>query len=232
MVFCLLLLLIVSVVHGFQRPPTTARIVRHRVLPDAGVADAVVYGPVFQPAQAVVTGGILTTFLAVQTRINRSNNLLQQLEATNNALKKARNEMISGDADARARVTELESTAARLVAEWTDTATVVRLPNYTLRFRTARPDLIPNEEVTATPSPPSLSDNNDDNDSSSSSERGLTGLRFTALADMTPLQKVLVVVGVGVVATQVWLLTLLAVDPMGASSAGSGGNPFAEYSSF
>jgi hypothetical protein len=49
---------------------------------------------------------------------------------------------------------------------------------------------------------------------------------------MTPLQKVLVVVGVGVVATQVWLLTLLAVDPMAASSAGSGGNPFAEYSSF
>jgi hypothetical protein len=230
MVFCLLLLLIVSVVHGFQRPPTTAWIVRHRVLPDAGVADAVVYGPVFQPAQAVVTVGILTTFLAVQTRINRSNNLLQQLEATNNALKKARNEMISGDADARARVTELESTAARLAAEWTDTATVVRLPNYTLRFRTARPDLIPNEEVSATPSSPSVSD--DDNDTSSSSERGLTGLRFTALADMTPLQKVLVVVGVGVVATQVWLLTLLAVDPMAASSAGSGGNPFAEYSSF
>ena len=225
-----LVLLLNGLRHSATRSCTTTR---RWMLPAGALEEAaVVYGPVFQPTQFAVTAGILTTFLVVQTRINRSNALLEQLQVANDAVKKARNAMLSGDADAKASVPELEAVVARLAAEWTDTATVIRLPNYTLRFRVNRPDLIPNEAQEETPSPSPAPAPAPTVPSDGEQPRAFAGLQLTNFADMTPLQRGLLLVGAGVVVAQVWLLTLLAVDPMAGPTAAGSGNPFASYTTF
>ena len=179
------------------------------------MTEDVIYAAQFQPAQFVTAASILTTFFFVQRQINKSNALLESLKMTKDELKKLRNEALSGTNNPE-KISELGLTIKQLEKEWKDTATL-RLPGYTVRYRVQRPDLIPDEDE----------DNNEaveENESQrqltdvSSKVSGTNNNEPVKFKDITPLQVGLLVVGGVVVVVQVWLLTLLSVDPMAASS--------------
>ena len=178
--------------------------------------DAVVYAAQFQPAQFITAASILTTFFFVQRQINKSNALLESLKVAKDELKKVRNEALSGTNDSE-KINELGLVIKQLEQQWKDTATL-RLPGsdgVTLRYRVQRPDLIPDEgnnEATAEETIESQSTE------VSSRVSGTSNNENVKLKEITPLQGFLLVVGVVVVLVQVWLLTLLSVDPMAASS--------------
>lgn len=220
----ILLLLGISATHGLLKPSYTNR---------RGTTSLklIEYGPEFQPVQAITTAAILTTFFFVQSRITKSNNLLESLRVAKEDMKKARNEMMSGtNADAKVDIANLETKIAQIESEWTDTATFIKLPNYTLRFRVLRPDLVPGNEAEVDPNDASsdagaggVSANNNSNSFKNNGQDIQERFNFS---EMTPSQVGLVLVGGVVVVVQFWLLTLLSVDPMSSS------NSIATFSAF
>jgi hypothetical protein len=212
--------------------------------------DEVRFAAQFQPFQALVCVSILAGFSVIQSRIVKSNGILESIYAKKKELQKMKSELLGGDQDALGRRQVLENEIDALEAEWVDIITLISFPGLTLRFRLPQPasmtDPILDRRLPTTDGGRDTSDSASAGENSnaavgSSNQLGLestsisadkkvqekTNRRNTQQAQrqgpeqLTVFQQVIIAVGAAVVVILAMLLNLLLRDPMSSASSSS-----------
>ena len=99
------------------------------------------YDAQLDPSLAAVSGAILIGFGVVQSRISKSNRLLERIQEESVRLKKFRSLELEGDAEASGSKRALEAEITNLEQEYLSTVTFLKIPGLTLRFRVVSSDL-------------------------------------------------------------------------------------------
>ena len=184
-------------------------------------ADDIRFAAQFDPSQAAASLSILVSFVAVQSRISKSNGLLADITIAKKELKATKASVLNGDQDATIRRDMLEQRILTLEEEWMNAVTFISIPGLTLRFR------VPQQASQIT----SLQEKEDSEEAVISMDTNLNVLaeEKKELKDFdgrivasTSTQRFLLFVGVFVIAGLFSLLTMLVSDPM--TSLSSNGN--------
>ena len=184
-------------------------------------ADDIRFAAQFDPSQAAASLSILVSFVAVQSRISKSNGLLADITVAKKELKATKASVLNGDQDATIRRDMLEQRILTLEEEWMNAVTFISIPGLTLRFR------VPQQASQIT----SLQEKEDSEEAVISMDTNLNVLaeEKKELKDFdgrivasTSTQRFLLFVGVFVIAGLFSLLTMLVSDPM--TSLSSNGN--------
>ena len=182
-------------------------------------ADDIRFAAQFDPSQAAASLSIFFSFIAVQSRINKSNQLLAVIDTTKKDLKATKAALLSGDDGALLRRDTLEKKIVSLEEEWMNAITFVSLPGITLRFRVPQQasqiTTIQEKEDTEEAS---IITNSDQLNEEKKEMRDFDG-RIVA---STSTQQFLLFVGVIVIAGLFSLLNMLVSDPMTSMSTQSG----------
>lgn len=213
-----LTIILTSTATGFIAPITkqaTSRLVL-RTTPDD-----IRFAAQFDPSQAAASLSIFFSFIAVQSRINKSNELLAVIGTTKKELKTTKAALLSGDDGALVRRDTLEKKIVDLEEEWMNAITFVSLPGITLRFRvpqqasqiTAIQEKEDSEEAII-----SMSTNQNQ---ISEEKKELTNFDGRIIAS-TATQRFLLFVGVIVISGLLSLLNMLVSDPMTSLSTQAG----------
>jgi hypothetical protein len=99
------------------------------------------YDAQLDPSLAAVSGAILIGFGIVQSRISKSNRLLERIQEETVRLKKFRSLELEGDPEASGSKRALEVEIANLEQEYLSTVTFLKMSGLTLRFRVVSSDL-------------------------------------------------------------------------------------------
>lgn len=129
-----LLLVRVAVVHSYSSKPAlrpTARQSSQHLK-----ADPHEFAPQFNPTEGAVSLGILTSFGIIQTRIRRSIDLAEQINALKKEINEQKSIQLSGSKREDIDISSLEDKLRFLSEEELNYRTFVSLPGLTLRFRT------------------------------------------------------------------------------------------------
>jgi hypothetical protein len=183
--------------------------------------DDIRFAAQFDPSQAAASLSIFFSFIAVQSRINKSNKLLAVIETTKKELKSTKASLLSGEDGALVRRDTLEKKIVDLEEEWMNAITFVSLPGITLRFRvpqqasqiTAIQEKEDSEEAII-----SMSTNQNQ---ISEEKKELTDFDGRIIAS-TSTQRFLLFVGVIVISGLFSLLNMLVSDPMTSMSTQAG----------
>ena len=184
-------------------------------------ADDIRFAAQFDPSQAAASLSILVSFVAVQSRISKSNGLLADITIAKKELKATKASVLNGDQGATIRRDILEQKILTLEEEWMNAVTFISIPGLTLRFR------VPQQASQIT----SLQEKEDSEEAVISMDTNLNALseEKKELKDFdgrivasTSTQRFLLFVGVFVIAGLFSLLTMLVSDPM--TSLSSNGN--------
>ena len=182
-------------------------------------ADDIRFAAQFDPSQAAASLSIFFSFIAVQSRINKSNQLLAVIDATKKDLKATKAALLSGEDGALLRRDTLEKKIVSLEEEWMNAITFVSLPGITLRFRVPQQasqiTTIQEKEDTEEAS---IITNSDQLNEEKKEMRDFDG-RIVA---STSTQQFLLFVGVIVIAGLFSLLNMLVSDPMTSMSTQNG----------
>ena len=191
-------------------------------LPLRTSADDIRFAAQFDPSQAAASLSILFSFVAVQSRISKSNGLLADITVAKKELKATKASVLNGDQGATTRRDMLEQKILTLEEEWMNAVTFISIPGLTLRFR------VPQQASQIT----SLQEKEDSEEAVISMDTNLNtlGEEKKELKDFdgrivasTSTQRFLLFVGVFVIAGLFSLLTMLVSDPMTSlSSSGTG----------
>ena len=191
-------------------------------LPLRTSADDIRFAAQFDPSQAAASLSILFSFVAVQSRISKSNGLLADITVAKKELKATKASVLNGDQGATIRRDMLEQKILTLEEEWMNAVTFISIPGLTLRFR------VPQQASQIT----SLQEKEDSEEAVISMDTNLNtlGEEKKELKDFdgrivasTSTQRFLLFVGVFVIAGLFSLLTMLVSDPMTSlSSSGTG----------
>ena len=182
-------------------------------------ADDIRFAAQFDPSQAAASLSIFFSFIAVQSRINKSNQLLAVIDTTKKDLKASKAALLSGEDGALLRRDTLEKKIVSLEEEWMNAITFVSLPGITLRFR------VPQQasQITAIQEKEDIEEeavvtNSDQLNEEKKEMRDFDG-RIVA---STSTQQFLLFVGVIVIAGLFSLLNMLVSDPMTSLSTQTG----------
>lgn len=182
-------------------------------------ADDIRFAAQFDPSQAAASLSIFFSFIAVQSRINKSNQLLAVIDTTKKDLKATKAALLSGEDGALLRRDTLEKKIVSLEEEWMNAITFVSLPGITLRFRVPQQasqiTTIQEKEDTEEAS---ITTNSDQLNEEKKEMRDFDG-RIVA---STSTQQFLLFVGVIVIAGLFSLLNMLVSDPMTSMSTQTG----------
>lgn len=190
-------------------------------LPLRTSADDIRFAAQFDPSQAAASLSILFSFVAVQSRISKSNELLADITVTKKELKASKASVLNGDLDAMVRRDLLEQKIVKLEEEWMNAVTFISIPGLTLRFR------VPQQASQIT----SLQEKEDSEEAVISMDTNLNtlGEEKKELKDFdgrivasTSTQRFLLFVGVFVIASLFSLLNMLVSDPMTSLSTEAG----------
>lgn len=214
----LLLFCLISVASSFKLVPTRHQISRSALRTSA---DDIRFAAQFDPSQAAASLSIFFSFIAVQSRINRSNQLLAVIADTKKELQSTKASVLGGDQDAIIRRESLEKKIVELEEEWMNAITFVSIPGLTLRFR------VPQQASQIT----SIQEKEDSEEAVISMEtnQNTLGAEKKEMKDFdgrivasTQTQRFLLFVGVIVIAGLFSLLNMLVSDPMTSLSSGTG----------
>jgi hypothetical protein len=182
-------------------------------------ADDIRFAAHFDASQAAASLSIFFSFIAVQSRINKSNELLAVIDTTKKDLKATKAALLSGEDGALIRRDTLEKKIVGLEEEWMNAITFVSLPGITLRFRVPQQasqiTTIQEKEDTEEAA---IITNSDQLNEEKKEMRDFDG-RIVA---STSTQQFLLFVGVIVIAGLFSLLNMLVSDPMTSMSTQSG----------
>jgi hypothetical protein len=99
------------------------------------------YDAQLDPSLAAVSGVILLGFGVLQSRISKSNRLLERIQEESIRLKRFRILELEGDTEAGGSKRALEIEIANLRQEFLSTVTFLKIPGLTLRFRVVSSEL-------------------------------------------------------------------------------------------
>ena len=185
-------------------------------------ADDIRFAAQFDPSQAAASLSIFFSFIAIQSRISKSNELLAVITVTKKELQTTKASVLNGDQGALVRRESLEQKIVALEEEWMNAITFISIPGLTLRFR------VPQQASQIT----SIQEKEDSEEAVISMDTNSNQLaeEKKELKDFdgrivasTATQRFLLFVGVIVIAGLFSLLGMLNSDPMTSlSSSGSG----------
>jgi hypothetical protein len=221
--FALLLVSLISTANSFSSMHSKLRISpsSSSSLNCAPTPDDIRFAAQFDPSQAVASLSILGSFIVVQSRISKSNELLRVIDTTKKELQSTRAAILSGDQGGPLRKQTLQKKIVDLEEEWMNAITFVSIPGLTLRFRvpqqasqiTSLQEIEDSEEAVV-----SMTSNQNQ---LSEEKKELTGFDGNVIAS-TSTQRFLLFVGVFVIAGLFSLLNFLVADPMTSTSSSGG----------
>lgn len=168
-----------------------------------------IFEPHVDPSQ-FVSVAILCFFFIIQMRIRKANSIADMVVKNESALKKLKaKQLSSGDINVMDEINSLEETTSRLRDEENSLKTFLVLNNVALRFRTPSTTSSTDSDVEADTVKEKTNSNTNEKDDSLVNEghNGKDG-------DEGELSLVYVSIGVAVVLSLSYVLSLLSIDPM------------------